>query len=180
MRKLSKRLVLTMIALAWSTLFLPFAAPQADAKPLKQVSKLTVFDTNNKKVGEANFQGDDDVQVVFEVDKSMFFVRVTREGFASDETLYYESADCSGPALDDVDEDLVREGIIGPDGGTVYIPDPSATPNTYLIQSEFTEDEDDDTDVRACRGVTPYTEVKIPTIAVINLLDLFTPPFSVR
>lgn len=182
MRKLSKRLVLTMTALAWSTALLPFAAPTVDAKELKQVPNLQVFDANNKLLGKVeSFQGDGDVQVIFRVDKSVFYVKVLRTGFTSEETLYYESTDCSGLALDDIDggQDILPEGIIGPDGGTVYLKDPNAIPGSYHIRSEWTEDEDDDTSLRVCR-VVDYTEEKIPTVAVINLLDLFTPPFSVR
>lgn len=175
MRNPNKRLVLTIVALAWSTLLLPFAAPLADAAELKQIDKLGVFDANNKKVGEANFQADDDVQVVFEVDKSIFFVRVLRNRFHSDETLYFESTDCSGPVLDDVDDDLVREALIGPPGNTVYLPDPHATPRTYTIRSEFTGEDDD----VVCQTVAPNDEVKVPTIPIIDLLTVFTPPFSV-
>lgn len=175
MRNRSRRLVSTIIALAWSTLLLPFAAASVDAAQLKQVSKLVVFDANNKKVGEANFQADDGVQVVFEVDKSIFFVRIKREGFFSDETLYFESSNCSGPVLDDVDDDLVREALIGPPpGNTVYLPNIHATPRTYTIRSEFNEDEDG-----LCRTVTPYDAIKVSTIPIIDLSTVFTPPFRV-
>lgn len=177
-----RRPVLTMIGLAWSMMLLPFAAPVADAKELKQVPNLQVFDANSKLLGKVeSFQGDGDVQVIFRVDKSVFYVKVLRTGFTSEETLYYESTDCTGPALDDAegDQNILPEGIIGPDGGTVYLKNPSATAGSYHIRSEWTEDEDDDTSLRVCREVD-YLEEKIPTIAVINLLDVFTPPFSVR
>lgn len=183
MRNPSRRLVLTIIAFAWSTLFLPFAAPLADALEVKRVPNLQVFDANNKLLGKvASFSGDDDVQVVFEVNKSIFFVRVLRNGFTSEETLYYTSLDCAGSPWDDVDNGsgILLEGIIGPPGNTVYLKDLSAVPQEITIRSEFTEDEDDDTSVRLCRNVTPYTEDKIPTIPIIDLSTVFTPPFSVR
>lgn len=183
MRNPSKRLVLAMIALVWSTLFLSFGVLAVDAAGLKSVSNLRVFDANNKLLGRVeSFQGDGDVQVVLKMDQSVFYVKVLRTGFTSEETLYYQSDNCTGLPLDDVDDggDILQEGIIGPPGGTAYLKDPSATPQSYTIKSVWTEDDDDDTSVRLCRVVTPYTEEKIQTIPIINLLDLFTPPFSVR
>lgn len=182
MRNVSRRLVLTMMALAWSVLLLPFAAPADAAKELKLVPNVQVFDAKNKLLGKVeSFQGDGDVQVIFRVDKTVFYVKVLRTGFTSEETLYYESTNCTGLALDDSDggENLLPEGIIGPDGGTVHLKDPNAIAVPYHIRSEWTEDEDDDTNLRVCR-VVDYTEEKISTIAIINLLDVFTPPFSVR
>lgn len=172
MRNPSKRLVLTMIALAWSILFLQFAAPRADAEGLKPVSKLNVLDANKKLVGVADLAVGN-VQVIFQLGNLTFTVAVRDDHFAGGDFLRFESADCSGtPWMTPVSHLLLSNAAIQSPGNTVYIPDPVIAPQIIIPRSVSFEG--------ACSGWSSFGELLVPAQPVIDLLTVFTPPFTVR
>lgn len=176
MRNRSRRLVLTIVSFVLAALFLSFVAPVVDARQLKPVAKLRVFDANNKLVGLADLSDTDEVQVLFQLGDQVFAVEVERDFFEASEDISYTSTDCSGtPLLDPIDEGEVMgllETAIGPPGNTVYFADPKATPQTFTVRSTFVEG--------ACESVGPFDFTGVPGLPLIDLFTQFTPPFSVR
>ena len=172
-------LVPTLATLLASTLLLSFVSSAAEAQ-LHRVSKLTVFDANNKLVGLVhglitNLTFDSPIHgiVAFERDGQVAAVPVNQNGFFPTSFLYFEAPDtnCSGtPPMVRPSPYLLPSAAIGPPGTMPYMPDPSATPQTKNFASRSFN--------RDCFASSGSAQL-VPAQALGDL-GTFTAPFSVR
>lgn len=158
---------------------------------VKPVQKLVVVDSRGRTVGQTlggigihNFEafGGADLSirtiVVLQVDNWLVPVAVGRDRFYGGRVLWFESANCQGaPWLPPQQypaepPPLFPQVAIGPPGQTVYMAKPDAVTRSITINSILDNS-------LTCRNYVAQVE-SLPTQPLIDLLSVYTPPFSLR
>jgi len=172
--------------------FYPYSA-SAQKPRVKPVGRVSVVDSKGKIVGtilgglglttpvhtipNRTFAP----SVLLDAEGRLIAVEIGQEGFFSDNSLYYESTNCSGtPWLTDiaVQSEPPLHGLlpsvgIGPPGHTVYVPVEHSSPHALTIRSQFHRG-------RCFSPLLFPPPTGIPTEALIDLDTEFTPPFQLR
>ncbi len=166
-RRLATALIATMLA--------GFGAQQVAAQTVTPLDTLRIVDQNGRSLGRA-FSG---ASGFFFLKARDVYVRigVSRDQFVgSDNVLYYESSDCSGQPLLQVDPaTLVGFGPshVGslPDQ-TLTTPREGATLTSTIVRSDRATG-------RPCHVRAEFTINAVPGDPFIDLGPLYTPPFRV-
>ena len=166
-------------------------AQQGRVRPVQQV---TVEDSTGKTVGrtvgainvyniESSASTDMNMRtvVLLRVDQTLVPVMVGRDRFYGGRGLLYESEDCIGTpslhfdaTLPETDApSLLPQVAIGPPGNTVYMAIQGVARRTITVRSglEFG---------LRCVNRTVTDVPVLPTQPLIDLLTVFTPPFSLK
>ena len=114
--------------------------------------------------------------VLLRVGQHLAAVNVDRDRFYGG-TLYFQSENCTGTPwfrvpLSEGRPSLLPRVAVGPPGQTLYIETPGAASQEIPVNSKMDED------LSCPSWVT--TIPAIPGQALVNLLTVFTPPFSLR
>lgn len=111
--------------------------------------------------------------VVMKAGGRLFRLWVEPKGLRTNNSVFYESTDCTGPAfIRDFELDfLLTQANIAPPGLTVYLPDPNAPRLQMVAHSNFTADED------GC-SQSFDNDTFVPAVAVTTL-DAYRPPFRI-
>ena len=176
----SRKLVAASVILA-SFAFL-FSTSTAYTQTIEPVDELRVFDANGNEVGKVlTIEGLEFPLVAFRLDGHLVVLAVLRDSLEGGDFLFFESTGCSGtPFLlirnPDAIERLARAATVPP-GTTVWVRDPdgaiqTVTVRSQLVPSRFTP---------SCQNIGPNTTQAVPALGpLVNLDEVFTPPFSVR
>jgi hypothetical protein len=150
------------------------AAGKPKADNLKNLPHLVVFDANGQKVGEvSSLSSQIGVRVDFRFGPYLFWVDVNPLGFGPGYWVSYESIDCTGQGwMEFFTNSFVQPAALLDPGHTVYVADPSATPVT--VQTKSITDP-----IAGCERRDNIFQ-GVPAVAVVNLDDYFTPPFTVK
>ncbi|OFV97707.1 MAG: hypothetical protein A3H28_12335 [Acidobacteria bacterium RIFCSPLOWO2_02_FULL_61_28] len=161
---------------------------------VRPVQQLIVADSSGKTIGRVlggmniynveSFASTDlnmRTVVLLQVDQTVVPVMVGRDRFYGGGGLVYESENCMGTPffspgvrLPETDApSLLPLTAIGPPGQTIYIAIPGAAPRAISKRSvlEFG---------LRCSNETGNIPNAIPTHPLVDLLTIFTPPFSLR
>jgi hypothetical protein len=171
--------IASLITIVATILMVSITATIAAQSALRSRTSVAVVDAKGVKVGDVFSLVDICCgligAVAFEVNKEIFVVLVSPQGFTADEpnVVLFTSSDCSSPPF------VVAEGgptlfpaaAVTAPGSTVYLAEPDATfehlANSWRLVSDG--------------SCVPFGELgALPAHVVINLDTLFTPPFSVR
>jgi hypothetical protein len=157
---------------------------QADPKtPTKTVPPTwVVVDVNGKQVGLPVGLDDrfDFAYVIMRVGDVTFpvavshyeFIAPTGDSYANQSTLYFESGDCTGQPYVMPTTRISGEWVVI-DGGIAYAPEIGATPQQRTVNSQRP---DQLSPPFYCRRTTSSRPL-VAAYELINLNDMFTPPF---
>jgi len=154
------------------------ASAQSDEEVEEPTKVWSVFDSNSNVVGELiSLNGIGDSAVVgFDIDGISFMVEVDSVRFiGSTAGVFFESDNCTGIPLI-IFKDLLSPLVaVAPPGNTVYIQlTESKLPIDVVAASRRNSESGD------CEKINVEGLVLAPSRPVINLSDLYTPPFSLR
>lgn len=142
-----------------------------------EAAVFSVLDANDNKVGnvlgtgDPNVAGSHAVTVGLRQGGRAFAIVVQRSGFRGISSLFFESADCSGAPFVRILGGVLPSVAVASPGNTVYIEDTAASPQSLLSRSFIRSGE------TTCT-VSNNTFLLTPAIVLVNMDDLFTPPFS--
>ncbi len=129
--------------------------------------------------------------VPFKVGDSVFVLSIFKNkvaGSGNPINLYFDNRRCdhkTGQVVAALDEIVTKEAVrdeafwsfVGVDGKTVYVPTPHAQPiKSFKVQSRLYVEPNGEVE---CQEYPKFIPTAIPATAIENLLDAFTPPFSV-
>ncbi|MCP9454857.1 MAG: hypothetical protein NNA18_01950 [Nitrospira sp.] len=129
--------------------------------------------------------------VPFKVGESIFVLSIFKNkiaGSGNPINLYFDNRRCdhkTGQAVAALDEIITKEAardeafwsFVGADGKTVYVPTPHAQPiKSFKVQSRLYVEPTGEVE---CQEYPKFIPTAIPATAIENLLETFTPPFSV-
>ena len=181
------------LALCLCLVLLPRSTFAASPR-IRSVQQMVVEDSSGKTVGRVlggvnvyNIESDNSIDmkmrtvVLLQVDQTIVPVMVGRDRFYGGGGLVYELENCSGtpffslgsvvPPETDAPSLLPRTAI-GPPGQTIYMAVPGAPPRAISKRSVL--------EFGKCSNETGNIPNAIPTLPLGNLLDEFTPPFSLK
>jgi len=161
---------------------------------VRSVQQMVVEDNNGKTVGRVlggvsvyNIESANSIDmnmrtvVVLQADQTLVPVMVGRDRFYGGGGLVYELENCSGipffslgsviPRQTDAPSLLPRTAI-GPPGQTVYTAVPGAVPRAISKKSVL--------EFGRCSNETGNVPNAIPTQPLVDLLTVFTPPFTLK
>ncbi|OFV94944.1 MAG: hypothetical protein A3H28_12935 [Acidobacteria bacterium RIFCSPLOWO2_02_FULL_61_28] len=164
-------------------------AQQAKVKP---VGRVVIVDSKGKIIGTTlgglgihniEISGGSSLAVrsivLLAVDQHLVPVAVGRDRFYGSGVFYFELENCAGapwfPVITSTSEPpglLSRVGI-GPPGQTVYLQTDDAAPQSITIRSMLQPP-------LPCSNQTFHDIGALPTQPLVDLLTIFTPPFSLR
>lgn len=116
--------------------------------------------------------------IILDVDGRLIQVAVNRDQFYGGQVIWFESTNCQGapwlPAggFNLEGPSLLPEVAVAPPGQTIYVAKPGAASQSITINSIL------DPGTR-CRNYTAQVQA-FPTEALVDLLSVFTPPFTLR
>ncbi|MCP9445969.1 MAG: hypothetical protein NNA22_00155 [Nitrospira sp.] len=158
------------------------------------VESLVMVDANGKTLGPiVEFAGPffKLPLVPFKVGDSVFVLSVFKNkiaGSGNPVNLYFDNRRCdhkTGQAVAALDEIVTKEAVrdetfwsfVGADGKTVYVPTPKAQLiKAFKVQSRLYVEPNGEVE---CQEYPKFIPMAVPATAIENLLDTFTPPFSV-
>ena len=157
---------------------------QAKAQTLFPRTQLSVFDSNDKKVGHVLGMFNDKASplwVAFTIEGHLVALRVTQYQLKGPDGVeaYYLSRECTGEPHFRFSQIQGGQGmlptvLIGPPGETVYVVDEEARSLIFYPQSRRTS-------LGPCEKVNLVNPLKLrPGKGIINLQEVFTPPFHIR
>lgn len=115
------------------------------------------------------------VDVPFRVGDRRIVLTVHRSGYAKNGSLYFESTDCTGqPYLHTETEDLLTPTFVRAPRNTLYVPD-----GPYVYVTARSHIEPSTLEGERCNSLYPFHDPFRVARPVVNLDDLFTPPFRV-
>jgi hypothetical protein len=143
-----------------------------------------VYDATGKKVGDPTTVNRGSAVILFRLNQYSLQLVVIPDGHfyaisgAESRSLYFESTDCTGTPLVRAQNPntFAPSSSIGPPGQTLYLADPQIIPQLIRVYS-FIEH---DPPCVAIPSHENYYYYHVPAIALGDLSQLFTPPFSVR
>lgn len=170
-------------------------APWGISEGLAQVESLIVVDATGKTLGpvlDAVGPGDSLPTVPFKIGNSIFTLAVASTRFlppnGQPNSLYFNSAGCNGltgqavAVITDLQPlNIILWSFVGADGGTVYGPTPNSQPiQSFTALSKLKVQRPPLAVV--CEDLTSpiVTGPAVPAMPIVNMLTLFTPPFSVQ
>ena len=147
-------------------------------------TQLSVFDSQEKKVGHVLGMFNNRANplwVAFTIEGHLIALRVTREQLKGPEGVeaYYLSQECEGEPHFQYSQIQGGQGmlpttLIGPPGRTVYVVDDDDLSLIFYPQSRRTAS-------GSCERVNFTNPIKLrPEKGIINLQEVFTPPFHIR
>ena len=161
---------------------------------VKQVQQLKVEDSTGKTIGrtlgainvyniESSASTDLNMRtvVLLQVDQTLVPAMVGRDRFYGGRGLWYESEHCMGVPFFSVDTtfsetdalSLLPQTAVAPPGQTIYVAIPGAARQTITGRSNL------EFGLR-CTNRTVADIPVIPTQPLVDLLTVFTPPFSLK
>lgn len=115
------------------------------------------------------------VQVPFRVGDRRILLDVHRLGYGKSGGLYFESSDCTGqPYLRTQTEALLTPAFVRPPRNTLYVPD-----GPYVYVTARSHIEPSTLEGERCNALSPLYDPFRVARPVVDLDDLFTPPFRV-
>ena len=166
-----------------------FIAYPASAQKVKTVNRIDVVDSRGKALGtslgavgirvtEVGF-GPTDLRptVLLQVDQNLAPVNVAKDRLYGG-NLYFASPDCTGSAwfpavpFGHAPTPLLPQTAIGPPGQSLFIETPNTQPQTISVRSMMGAGIE-------CSSTT-LTLSAVPAQLLVDLLTVFTPPFSLK
>ncbi|GEM_PF-4923278 len=156
----------------------------SQAQTLFPRTQLSVFDSSDKKVGNVLGMFNDKASplwVAFTIEGHLVALRVTRDRLKGPEGVeaYYISPDCAGEphfkhSQIQGGKGMLPTVLIGPPGRTVYVVDDDDLSLIFYPQSRRKAS-------GPCEKVNFMNPIKLrPGKGIINLQEVFTPPFHIR
>ena len=154
------------------------------AQTLFPRTQLSVFDSNDTKVGNVLGMFNDKASplwVAFTIEGHLVALRVTKDRLKGPEGVeaYYLSQKCAGEphfqySQIQEGEGMLPTALIGPPGQTVYVVDDDDLSLIFYPQSRRNAS-------GSCEKVNFTNPIKLrPGKSIINLQEVFTPPFHIR
>ncbi len=154
------------------------------AQTLYPRTQLSVFDSNDAKVGNVLGIFNEKASplwVAFTIEGHLVALRVTRDRLKGPEGVeaYYLSQECAGEPhfkYSQIQEGkgMLPTALIGPPGQTVYVVDDDNLSLVFYPQSRRNAS-------GSCEKVNFTNPIKLrPGKGIINLQEVFTPPFHIR
>ncbi len=154
------------------------------AQALFPRTQLSVFDSNDAKVGNVLGMFNETASplwVAFTIEGHLVALRVTRDRLKGPKGVeaYYLSQECAGEPHFKYSQVQGGKGmlptvLIGPPGRTVYVIDDDDLSLIFYPQSQRK-------DSGSCEKVNFTNPIKLrPGKGIINLQEVFTPPFHIR
>ena len=160
-------------------------AQQARVKP---VGRAVVVDSQGKVVGttlggasmfDPGSGSINEVRpkVLLDIDEHVVAVSLGRDRLYGGSILLFDSTSCSGnawypPASSGLPLPLLPRAIVGPPGQTLFVETLGVAPQTVTTKSRFINGSE-------CVNFT-FTAQEVPMQPLVDLLTIFTPPFSLR
>ncbi len=176
-----------------------FSTPPIWSQTLEPVDTLVVVDTTGKKLGPvihleraSNRRGTPEVP--FKFGEFVFVLRVLETRFvgggrpveADGHVLWFDGHLCDGQAFmariipgEAFPEGIVPRSVVGLDGGTVYVEDPDGAEVPSVDALSVLRVQENVVNCQDFGQITP-TDPLLPTIALVNMFNHFTQPFSVQ
>lgn len=129
--------------------------------------------------------------IPFKIGDSIFVLSIFKNkvaGSGNPINLYFDNRHCdhkTGQAVAALDEIITKDAardeafwsFVSADGKTVYVPTPHPQPiKSFKVQSRLYVESNGEIE---CQEYPKFIPTAIPATAIENLLDTFTPPFSV-
>lgn len=156
----------------------------SEAQTLFPRTQLSVFDSNDKKVGNVLGMFNEKASplwVAFTIEGHLVALRVTRNRLKGPEDVeaYYLSHECKGEPHFKYSQvqggkGMLPTALIGPPGRTVFVVDDDALSLIFYPQSKRKAS-------GSCEKVNLVDPIKLrPGKGIINLEEVFSPPFEIR
>ncbi len=157
---------------------------QPKVKPVGRVvvvdSKGKIVATNLGGMGIPGAHNDVRPTVLLEVDGLVVPVNVARDQFFAGAILNFEGENCTGKAWYPAESGqlvLFPRAVIAPPGQTLYVDRLGSAPQSITIRSRFINGH---INRGECVNFTQTFPTEVPMQPLVDLLTVFTPPFSVR
>lgn len=164
-------------------LLIPTLVANSSAQSFIAKEHLTVFDANDVKVGDViGVAGENGgaVWVAFKIEGQLAVLRVFRHSLKGPPTTegFFVAEDCAGiPYFKDpfaAGANMLPNLLIASPGATVYAMDPDELSTTFYPQSKLAAN-------GKCEKVKLINPVTLrPSRALVDLQEIFSPPFAIR